>query len=250
MPESKKDYQASPDLLKDRIILVTGAGDGIGAAAAKSFAAHGATVILLGRTTRKLEAIYDLIEEAGHPQPAIYPMNLEGAAPKDYLDLANTIEKEFGRLDGLLHNASLLGALTPLGQYDLEMWGKVMQVNLNAPYMLTRACLELLNKSEDASVVFTSSSVGRKGRAYWGAYGISKAGVENMMQIWADELEANTPVRVNSINPGATRTSMRSRAYPGEDPNKLPKPDEIMAAYLYLMGPDSKGVTGEQFDAQ
>ena len=250
MPESKKDYQASPDLLKDRSILVTGAGDGIGAAAAKSFAAHGATVILLGRTTRKLEAIYDLIEEAGHPQPAIYPMNLEGAAPKDYLDLANTIEKEFGRLDGLLHNASLLGALTPLGQYDLEMWGKVMQVNLNAPYMLTRACLGLLNKSEDASVVFTSSSVGRKGRAYWGAYGISKAAIENMMQTWADELEANTPIRVNSINPGATRTSMRARAYPGEDPNRLPKPDEILAAYLYLMGADSKGVTGEQFDAQ
>jgi len=250
MSETMKDYQASADLLKDRIILITGAGDGIGAAAAKSCAAHGATVILLGRTTRKLEAVYDAIEEAGHPQAAIYPMNLEGAAPKDYEDLANTIEKEFGRLDGLLHNASLLGTLTPLGQYDVEQWSKVMQVNLNAPFLMTQACLDLLKKSEDASVLFTSSSVGRKGRAYWGAYGISKAANENMMQIWADELETNTNVRVNSINPGAVRTSMRAKAYPGENPNTLPKPDDIMSTYLYLLGPESKGVTGRQFDAQ
>lgn len=250
MPETKKDYQARPDLLAGRIILITGAGDGIGAAAAKGCAAHGATVILLGRTTRKLEAVYDAIEGAGHPQPAIYPMNLEGAAPKDYDDLATTLEQEFGRLDGLLHNASLLGTLTPLGQYDVEQWSKVMQVNLNAPFLLTRACLDLLKQSEDASVIFTSSSVGRRGRAYWGAYGISKAANENMMQIWADELEANTNVRVNSLNPGAVRTSMRARAYPGEDPNTLPRPDEILATYLYLLGPDSKGVSGQQFDAQ
>jgi NAD(P)-dependent dehydrogenase (short-subunit alcohol dehydrogenase family) len=250
MPETMKDYQARADLLAGRVILITGAGDGIGAAAAKACAAHGATVILLGRTTRKLEAIYDAIEEAGHPQAAIYPMNLEGAAPKDYEDLAATIEKEFGRLDGLLHNASLLGTLTPLGQYDIEQWSKVMQVNLNAPFLMTRACLELLKKSEDASVLFTSSSVGRKGRAYWGAYAISKAAIENMMQILADELESNTAVRANSINPGATRTAMRARAYPGENPNTLPRPDEILSSYLYLLGPDSKGVSGEQFNAQ
>lgn len=245
-----QDFTPSSDHLKDRIILITGAGSGIGAAAAKSFAGHGATVILLGRTTRKLEEVYDEIEQAGGPQPAIYPMNLEGAAPKDYEDLAATIDKEFGRLDGLLHNASLLGGLTPLGQYDLETWGKVMQVNLHAPYLMTRACLGLLKASEDASLLFTSSSVGRKGRAYWGAYGISKAANENMAQIWADELEANTHIRVNTINPGAVRTGMRARAYPGEDPNTLPQPEEIMDAYLYLMGPSSKGVTGQQFNAQ
>lgn len=250
MSESKKTYQATPGLLKDRIILVTGAGDGIGAAAAKACAAHGATVILLGRTTRKLEKVYDEIEAAGDPKAAIYPMNLEGAAPKDYVDMAQTIENEFGRLDGLLHNASLLGTLTPLGQYNLEQWGKVMQVNLNAPYLLTCACLELLKKSDDASLLFTSSSVGRKGRAYWGAYGISKAAIENMMQTWADELESNTNIRVNSINPGATRTAMRAKAYPGEDPAVNPYPADIMNAYLYLLGPDSKGVTGQQFDAQ
>lgn len=245
-----KDYKPASDLLKDRIILVTGAGDGIGAAAAKSFAAHGATVILLGRTIRKLEMVYDAIEQAGHPQPAIYPMNLEGASPKDYEDLAATLDQEFGRLDGLLHNASELGTLTPLGQYDLEKWTQVMQVNLNAPYLLTRATLGLMKESDDASLVFTSSSVGRKGRAYWGAYGISKAANENMMQIWADELETNTHIRVNSINPGATRTRMRATAYPGEIPETVPLPEEIMAAYLYLMGPDSKGVTGQQIDAQ
>jgi NAD(P)-dependent dehydrogenase (short-subunit alcohol dehydrogenase family) len=250
MPETMKDYQPRPDLLAGRVILVTGAGDGIGAAAAMACAAHGATVILLGRTTRKLEKVYDAIEQAGYPQAAIYPMNLEGAAPKDYDDLAATIEQEFGRLDGLLHNASLLGTLTPLGQYDIEQWSKVMQVNLNAPFLLTRACLELLKKSDDASLLFTTSSVGRQGRAYWGAYAISKAANENMMQIWADELESNTHVRANSINPGAVRTSMRARAYPGEDPNTLPKPDEILATYLYLLGPDSNGVRGQQFNAQ
>ncbi|HFC54291.1 MAG TPA: YciK family oxidoreductase [Gammaproteobacteria bacterium] len=245
-----QDYSPSADLLEGRIILVTGAGDGIGAAAARSFARHGATVILLGRTIRKLEAVYDSIEQDGGPQPAIYPMNLEGASPKDYQDLAETLEREFGRLDGLLHNAAILGTLTPLEMYDLELWAKVMQVNLNAPYLLTRACLPLLKRSEDASVLFTSSAVGHRGRAYWGAYGISKAAAENMMQILADELEENTPVRVNSIDPGAVRTRMRAKAYPAEDPNTHPAPEEIMGIYLYLMGPDSQGETGRSFKAQ
>lgn len=244
------NYKPASDLLKDRVILVTGASDGIGAAAAKSFAAHGATVILLGRSIRKLEKVYDEIEQSGGPQPAIYPMNLEGAAPKDYDDLANTLQQEFGRLDGLLHNAALLGTLTPLEQYDLEQWAKVMQVNLHAPYLLTRALLPALKNSADASVLFTSSSVGRKGRAYWGAYGITKAASENMMEIWADELEANTHIRVNSIDPGAVRTTMRAKAYPGEDPNALPRPEEILTVYLYLMGPDSRGTTGQRTSAQ
>ncbi len=245
-----QDYSPPADLLEGRIILVTGAGDGIGAAAAKSFARHGAIVILLGRTIRKLEAVYDAIEQSGGPQPAIYPMNLEGASPKDYQDLADTLDREFGHLDGLLHNAAILGTLTPLEMYDLELWAKVMQVNLNAPYLLTRACLPLLKKSEDASVLFTSSSVGHRGRAYWGAYGISKAAAGNMMQILADELEENTPVRVNSIDPGAVRTRMRAKAYPGEDPNIQPAPEEIMGIYLYLMGPDSAGKTGQSFKAR
>jgi len=242
-------FDPSPQSLANRVILVTGAGAGIGRVAAQTFAAHGATVVLLGRTLRKLEAVYDEIEQAGHPQPAIYPMNLEGASPKDYEDMAMTLEKEFGRLDGLLHNASLLGTLTPLEMYDIALWFQVMQVNLNAPFLLTKTCLPLLKASEDASVVFTSSSVGRKSRAYWGAYAVSKFGVEGLMQTLADEL-SNTTIRVNSINPGATRTLMRASAYPGEDPNTLPTPADIMPLYLYLMSADSKGIHGQALNAQ
>ncbi len=250
MPQHMKEYQARPELLKDRIILITGAGDGIGAAAARSCAAHGATVILLGRTIRKLEAVYDAIEKAGHPLPAIYPMNLEGAAPKDYMDLAATIDKEFGRLDGLLHNAAFLGSLTPMAQYKVDIWSSVMQINLNAPFLLTQATYELLKRSPDASVLFTSSAVGRQGRAYWGAYGVSNAAVESMMQIWADETETNTTIRFNSIDPGAVRTTQRAKAYPGEDPNQLSLPETVMGTYLYLLGPDSRGITGQQWNAQ
>jgi len=246
----KSDYQPSQDLLKGRVILVTGAGAGIGRAAAKAYAAHGATVILLGRTTKKLEKVYDEIEQAGHPQPAIYPMNLEGASPKDYEDLANTLEEEFGRLDGLLHNASLLGTLTPIEHYDVEMWHKVLHVNVNAEFMLTQACLDLLKKSPEAAIIFTTSSVGRKGRAYWGAYAVSKFATEGLMEVLADELETNTNIRVNSLNPGGTRTRMRAEAYPGEDPNLLPMPEDIMPMYLYLMGSDSKDVNGQALDAQ
>lgn len=250
MPESFKDYLPAEGALKDRIILITGAGAGIGEAVAKRVASLGATTILLGRTTKKLERVYDEIEAAGHPQPAIYPMNLEGAAPKDYSDLANTIENEFGRLDGLLHNAALLGTLTPLSLYSVEQWYKLMQVNLHAPFLMTKELIPVLKKSDDASIIFTSSSVARKGRAYWGAYAISKAGNESMMQILADELEENTKIRVNSLNPGATRTTMRAKAYPGEDSALLPKPEEILGTYLYLLGADSKGTTGQQLNAQ
>ncbi|MEK7990577.1 MAG: YciK family oxidoreductase [Thiotrichaceae bacterium] len=243
------DYRPRDNLLQDKVILVTGAGAGIGRAAAKSFAEHGAVVVLLGRTIKKLEAVYDEIEKAGSPQPAIYPMNLEGASPKDYEDLADTLEKEFGRLDGLLHNASLLGVLTPIEQYDVNLWHQVMQVNLNAPFMLTQACLPLLKKSDKGSIVFTSSGVGRKARAYWGAYAVSKFGNEGLMQVLADELE-NTHIRVNSINPGKTRTTMRAAAYPAENPNTLKTPEEIMSMYLYLFGEDSNKINGQALDAQ
>lgn len=205
-------YKPAPDLLKQRIILVTGAGDGIGAAAAKAFANHGATVILLGRNTRKLEKIYDEIEQKSGPQPGLATFDLEKASHEQYLELADLLAKEFGHLDGILHNAGLLGTLTPLAQYDLKQWAQLMQVNLHAPYLLTRAMLPLLKKSADASVLFTSSGVSQKGRAYWGAYAITKAAADNMMEIWADELETNTNIRVNSINPGAVRTAMRARA--------------------------------------
>ena len=242
------DWQPRKDLLKERIILVTGAGNGIGAAVAKSYAQYGATVILLDKVIRNLEQVYDAIESAAGIQPAIYPMNLEGASEKDYLDLAATIEKEFGRLDGLLHNAAMLGALIPIAHFDSELWYKILQVNLNAPFLMTSACLKLLTQSKDASILFSSDSAGRRGKAYWGAYGISKAASENLMQVLADETEANTPIRVNSLDPGPVATALRSLAYPGENPERIARPEDVVAPHLYLMGPDSKGVTGKQFN--
>jgi NAD(P)-dependent dehydrogenase (short-subunit alcohol dehydrogenase family) len=241
------DWQPRKDLLKERIILVTGAGNGIGAAVAKSYAQYGATVILLDKIVRNLEQVYDAIESASAVQPAIYPMNLEGASEKDYLDLAATIEKEFGRLDGLLHNAAMLGALIPIAHFEAELWYKILQVNLNAPFLMTRACLNLLLQSNNASILFSADNVGRRGKAYWGAYGVSKAGIENLMQLLADEMEANTSVRVNSFDPGPVATAFRNLAYPGENPERITRPEDVVAPHLYLMGPDSKGVTGKQF---
>ncbi|MBC7198882.1 MAG: YciK family oxidoreductase [Pseudomonas balearica] len=244
------DYTARPDLLAGRIILVTGAGRGIGEAAAKAYAAHGATVLLLGKTEENLNHVYDEIEAAGHPQPAVIPFNLETALPHQYDELAAMIEREFGRLDGLLHNASIVGPRTPVEQLSGENFMRVMQVNVNAMFMLTSTLLPLLKLSTDASILFTSSSVGRKGRAYWGAYAVSKFATEGLMQVVADELDGTAPVRANSVNPGATRTDMRAKAYPAENPLNNPLPSEIMPVYLYLMGPDSVGVNGQAFDAQ
>ena len=240
-------YQPPADLLAERIILVTGAGDGIGKAAAKAYAAHGATVILLGRTTHKLEQVYDDIVNAGHPVPAIYPMNLEGATPKDYAELADTLKTEFGQLHGLLHNAGWMGANTPISQYDVEIWYKVMQVNLNAPFILTQACLPLMIEPGNASIIFTADE---KTSAYWGAYGVSKVAINGFMKILADEMDTDKPVKVNAIDPGAVRTAMRMKAFPGEDPNDLPNPEDVMPTYLYLMGKDSDGQQGRIIKAQ
>ncbi|WEM41461.1 YciK family oxidoreductase [Photobacterium sp. DA100] len=243
------DYQIAENSLKDRVILVTGAGDGIGRQAAISYAAHGATVILLGRTVAKLEAVYDEIEALGYPQPAIIPMDMMGATKQNYLDMADTIEGQFGRLDGVLHNASLLGVLSPFDQLGEDTYDDVMQVNVKAQFLLTQAIMPLVKKAEDGRIVFTSSTVGHQGRSFWGAYSISKFATEGMMQILADEM-ANTNVRVNAINPGGTRTGMRAKAFPAEDPSLLKTPEEIMPLYLYLMGPESKDINGQCIDAQ
>jgi NAD(P)-dependent dehydrogenase (short-subunit alcohol dehydrogenase family) len=243
-------YSAPPDLLAGRTVMVTGAGDGIGRAAALAYAAHGATVILLGRTVEKLEAVYDAIEAAGGAQPAIFPMDLASAAESDYAGLAGAVGETFGRLDGLLHNAGVLGERRPIENTTWKAWEQVMQVNVNAAFLLTRAMLPLLQAAPRASLLFTSSGVGRKGRAYWGAYAVSKFATEGLMQVLADELENTSEVRVNSLNPGATNTAMRRAAYPGEEPTANPSPEAIMPAYLYLMGDDSLGLHGRALDAQ
>ncbi|MEL0635926.1 YciK family oxidoreductase [Marinomonas sp. TI.3.20] len=244
------DYQAPEQLLKDKIILVTGAGDGIGKTAALTYAQHGATVVLLGRTTKKLETVYDIIEAKGYPQAAIVPLNLDGANEHDFVELATTLENEFGHLDGILHNASLLGERTPLETYDAETFDQVMKVNVFSQFMMNQALIPLLKVATSASIVFTTSSVGRKARAYWGAYSISKFATEGMMQLLADELENTSNIRCNAINPGATRTAMRASAYPAENPDTLPTPEDIMPVYLYLMGADSQGINGKSLDAQ
>jgi NAD(P)-dependent dehydrogenase (short-subunit alcohol dehydrogenase family) len=245
-----KHYQPRTDLLKDRVILVTGAGDGIGKAAALTYARHGASVVLHGRTLSKLEAVYDQIEQAGGAQPAILPLQLSSASELEYSQLLTTLTNQFGRLDGILHNAGVLGHIRPLAQYDIETWDEVMHVNLRAPFLLTQALLPLLQQSTDASVIFTSSGVGRSARAGWGAYSISKFGTEALSKIFAEEFKAEGRIRFNCINPGATRTAMRAQAAPNEDPLVLPAPEQIMPAYLYLMGEDSRGVTGESVDAR
>lgn len=240
-------YQAPQNFLKDKVILITGAGDGLGQAAAKAYAAQGATVVLLGRTTKKLENTYDEIINAGGPEPAIYPLNLEGATPKDYEDLADTLKEQFGRLDGVLHSAASLGVTTPIQQHDIEVWYKVMQVNLNAPFVMTQALLPLLRETDGSKIIFTTDD---KSHAYWGAYGISKDAITSFMKILADEMDTETgAVQVNAINPGAVRTQMRVKAFPGENPDTLPKADDVMSVYLYAMSNDCEE-TGQTLLAQ
>jgi len=246
IPES---FNPTTDCLENKIILVTGAGDGIGRVAAKIFAAHGATVILVGRTLQKLEKVYDEIEAAGYPQAAIYPIDFQVANEKSFIDMCNAINEEFDQLDGILHNAADLGQRTPVANYAPDVWMRLMQVNVNAPFMLTQAVMPLLERAKNASIVFTGSSVGYQGRAYWGAYAASKAAAENLMQTLADELEETTRIRANSINPGATRTKMRAGAYPAEDPTTIKTPEDLMRDYLYLMADDSVGISGQQFES-
>ncbi|WP_114787277.1 YciK family oxidoreductase [Vibrio tetraodonis] len=243
------NYSIPSDALQGKIILVTGAGDGIGKQAALSYAQHGATVILLGRTVKKLEQTYDEIEAQGFPQPAIIPLDMKGASKQNYLDMADTIGSQFGRLDGVLHNASLLGVLSPFNQISEDTYDDVMQVNVKAQFLMTQAILPLLHKSNHASLIFTSSTVGHSGRAFWGTYAMSKFATEGMMQVLADEL-SDSHIRVNAINPGGTRTGMRAQAYPAEDADLLKTPLDIMPLYLYLMSNQNRDITGQCIDAQ
>ena len=244
------DYLPRADLLQGKTIMVTGAGDGIGRTAALTYARHGATVLLLGRTGSKLEAVYDEIETAGGPRAAIVEMDLSTATEDSYSNLADNLGNEFPCLDGLLHNAALLGDMRPIENSRLASWQDVMQVNVNAQFALTRYLLPLLQLAPTASIVMTSSTVGRIGRAYWGAYAVSKFATEGLMQVLASELENTSQIRVNSLNPKATNTAMRRTAYPAETPTDNPSPEAIMPAYLFLMGDDSAGLTGRAFDAR
>jgi NAD(P)-dependent dehydrogenase (short-subunit alcohol dehydrogenase family) len=245
----KNDYVPPRNLLAGRTILVTGAGDGIGRSASIAFAAHGARVLLLGRTVAKLESVYDEIAEAGGAEPGIIPLDLEGATQDNYDEVAAVVEDRYGSLEGLLHNAALLGERVPIANYTPTSWTRVMQVNLNAVFMLTRALLPAMHCAADASMLLTTSGVGAKPRAYWGAYAVSKHALEGLAIVLADELGTTSSIRTNLINPGATRTSMRAAAFPAEDPGTLKSPEDLLRVYLYLIGPDSAGVNGERFSA-
>lgn len=242
-------YQPKQDLLDQRIILVTGAGDGIGREAALTYARFGARLVLLGRTASKLLAVQQQIAESGGLPALTITLDLLHATPEQCQRIANELATQVPRLDGVLNNAGLLGDIVPMAETDIATWTEVMQVNVNATFMLTQALLPLLLKSHSASLVFTSSSVGRVGRANWGAYAVSKFATEGMMQVLAEEYKG-TPLRVNCVNPGGTRTQMRAAAFPQEDSNKLKTPADIMPLYLYLMGDDSRRKTGMSFDAQ
>jgi len=245
-----RSYEYANDILRDRIILITGSSDGIGKALALHAASLGAQVILHGRSVTKLEKLYDEIEAMGDaPRPSIAVMDLESANAESYTTLAQSIESEFGRLDGLVLNASILGERYSIEQYDAVLWQKVMHVNVTSVFAMTQVFLPLLKKSDDPSVIFTSSGVGRTGKAFWGAYAASKFATEGLSQVLADE-HRHGNLRSNCINPGATRTNMRLAAFPAEDRDALKRPEDILAPYVYLLGPESKGVTGESFDAQ
>ncbi len=250
MTADPRTYEYAQDILRDRIILITGASDGIGKALALHSARLGAQVILHGRNTAKLEKVYDEIEGIdGAPRPSIAVLDLASANAVGFTTLATSLQDEFGRLDGLVLNAGILGERYSIEQYDAVLWQQVMHVNVTSAFAMTQVLLPLLQKSEDPSVIFTSSGVGRTGRAFWGAYAVSKFATEGLSQVLADE-HRHTTLRANCINPGATRTGMRLAAYPAEDRDKLKRPEDILAAYVYLLGPDSRGVTGESFDAQ
>ena len=245
-----RTHLPAPAELAGRIIAITGASAGIGRAIALACAAHQATVILIGRNAARLEAVHAEIAAGSAPEASIAVLDLERALAKDYDQVADAVLERYGRLDGLLHNAGLLGTLTPIEHYDVPTWCRVMHVNVTAAFALTQVLLPALKNSADASVVFTASGVGRRGRAYWGAYAVSKFAVEGLSQVLAQELEGISHVRVNTLNPGRTRTAMRRQAYPAEDLETLPLPAAHANAYLALLGPASRGVTGQAFDAQ
>ena len=246
----------NPFALKQKVILVTGAGDGLGAATAKTYASFGATVVLLGRTRSKLETVSDWITSNTNTEPVIVPCDLEKLDIETANNLAHSIGEAFGKLDGIVHHASRLGPRAPLAHYSFDEWQRVMQTNVNATFLLNHTLFNLLDNSQRACVIHTSSSVGRAGRAYWGAYAASKFALEGLSQVLADETEVAGRIKVFSVNPGGTRTKMRKEAYPMEDPATLPKPEAHMELFLLLQNPISASgeetelVTGQQLDCR
>lgn len=245
-----KTYSPAPDLLAGRVILVTGSTRGIGRAVALAYAAHGATVVLHGRYPGALEPVYDEITSRGWAEPAAIPFDLEKTGTREFDHLAYAIESQLGRLDGIVHNASHIEKLSALEHQNIDEWVRTLRVNLIAPFALTQACARLLRAAPDASVIYTSETHGAKPAAYWGAYAVSKAALETLMRIQADEWSRSSHLRANAVVPGPVASPLRRKTHPGEAPSALPSPETLAPLYLYLMGPDSRGVSGRVFDAQ
>jgi NAD(P)-dependent dehydrogenase (short-subunit alcohol dehydrogenase family) len=236
--------------LAGRVIAVTGATGGIGRAVALAALRAGAEGVLIARNVRKLQALHAEAEAIAPGRALMAPLDLEKALANDYDQLAEAVMNRYGRLDGLVHCAGLLGTLTPIEQYDVPTFCRVLHVNLTAAFALTQVLLPTLRRSADASIIFTSSSVGRQGRAYWGAYAVSKFALEGLSQVLADELAGNSAVRVNTLNPGPARTVMRRQAYPSENLESLPLPEALTDPYLKLLGPRGAGLSGQALDCQ
>ncbi|MFK8027843.1 MAG: SDR family NAD(P)-dependent oxidoreductase [Gammaproteobacteria bacterium] len=234
------NFQAPDSYLQDKVILITGASRGIGKAVALDCARLGATVLLVAKDLKRLEHTYDEILALNAPQPAILNIDLEAATADDYQTIADSIDKEYGRLDGLLHNAGRVGGLTPLQNIEIETWSKLITLHLHAPFLMSRACLPLLRNSQDPSILFT---IDETNKAYWGAYGVSKYGQVGLLKILADELDGDQKIRVNGIHPGIVRTDLRTHNYPGINPNEFPAPDTVTAPFIYFLGADSKDTT-------
>ncbi len=240
-------YCPAATALQDKIIMVTGAGDGFGRSLALNFAKHGATIILLGKTIKKLEKVYDEIEKEGGSQPAIMPMDLEKAVESDYQQLAGAIHDNFKHLDGLVLNAAILGQHSPIVNIDLGQWTRGLQINLTANFLLLKHCSGLLNQADRSSIVYVSDQVALHGKAYWGTYATGKAACINLMQIVADEWESNTEIHVNSVDPGLMNTGLRRQAFPGEDPDQQPTPESAVNGLLYLMDPGHPWPSGKHY---
>jgi NAD(P)-dependent dehydrogenase (short-subunit alcohol dehydrogenase family) len=237
------------DLLAERVILITGAAEGLGRALALDCAKHGATVVLIDYEDTDLDSLYDEIEASGAPQPASFPLDLEKGDEDLFIAAADTLGNEFRRVDGIAHCAAFAPYLTRIDDYELKDWDRVLRVNLTAPFLLTQACLPLLRAAPDPSVVFAADRVGRQGRAYWGAFAAAKFGSEGLMQVLAAENQADRPIRFNSLDPGILNTAMRRALYPGENPASHPPPHAVTSSFLYLLGPASRDISGQMLTA-
>ncbi|MGB0956980.1 MAG: YciK family oxidoreductase [Litorivicinus sp.] len=243
------DFQIG-DELNGQVHLVTGATRGIGEALCWSLARAGATVLMLGRDEQALEALYDAIMAESLPEPVIIPIDLETLTLDAAEELAGMIDEHFGKLNGLIHNAGILGSRTPVSQIKSKEWEQVQRVNVDAVLYLTQGLMPLLETTPHATLILTSSGVGAKARAYWGAYAVSKFAVEGLAQLLAEELENTSTTRVFCVDPGATRTAMRAAAYPGETPEDNPTPEALMPFYLWLLSRESESHRGQRVKAR